>query len=134
MRPDPRAYPAGIKDESIVTVFGDGGEQQAEVFNAVTGGKRLVAALRTLAADGAARSTQWARPVLDLVLQRLGEILRFEGELADDAHGRILVVTSALAGAVQWWAHARIASGRALATMFWPRCRARNRRSSIRRC
>ena len=93
----------------------DCSEQQAEVFDAVTGGKRSTGRgpNNFLAADGALRGPFNAMvhsPALGLVLQRLGEILRFEGELDDDAREvAILVVAAHWRARFEWWAHARIA-------------------------
>ena len=89
--------------------------EQSKVIEAVTGGKRSTqhGGKDFLAADGAMRGPFNAMvhsPTLGLVLQRLGEILRYEGALEDDAREiAILVVAAHWQARYEWWAHARIA-------------------------
>lgn len=89
--------------------------QQQEVFESITGGKR--GANRSpeefLSADGGMLGPFNAmvhNPALGVVLQRLGEMLRHEGALGDDAREiAILVVAASWRARFEWWAHAPIA-------------------------
>ena len=89
-------------------------EQQA-VLDAIVGGKRgdgraLGGFLDQRGAMRGPFNAMLHRPDLGLVLQRLGEILRFEARLpAAQREIAILVVASHWRARYEWWAHARIA-------------------------
>jgi 4-carboxymuconolactone decarboxylase len=89
--------------------------EQHEVFAAVTGGKRSLnrPLSEFLTPQGALRgpfNSMLHSPQLGLVVQRLGEMLRFEGELSDRCREMaILVVGAHWKSHYEWWAHARIA-------------------------
>ncbi len=90
-------------------------DEQRAVLEAIVGGKRGAGASLGgyLDARGALRGPFNAmvhRPDLGLVLQRLGEMLRFEGRLtAAQREIGILVVAAHWRARYEWWAHARIA-------------------------
>ncbi len=90
-------------------------DDQRAVLEAIVGGKRGSGASLGgyLDARGALRGPFNAmvhRPDLGMVLQRLGEMLRFEGRLTGvQREIGILVVAAYWRARYEWWAHARIA-------------------------
>ena len=90
-------------------------DEQRAVLEAIVGGKRGSGASLGgyLDARGALRGPFNAmvhRPDLGMVLQRLGEMLRFEGRLTGAQREiGILIVAAHWRARYEWWAHARIA-------------------------
>ncbi len=90
--------------------------EQRQLFEMVTGGKRSVGrSLQDfLDVDGSMRGPFNAllyHPRSGGVIQRLGEILRFEGSLTDvQREVAILTVGRHWQAQYEWWAHAKIAA------------------------
>ena len=90
--------------------------EQRQLFDMVMGGKRSVGrSLQDfLDADGSMRGPFNAllhHPRAGSVVQRLGEILRFEGNLTDvQREVAILTVGRHWQAQYEWWAHAKIAA------------------------
>lgn len=90
-------------------------DDQKTLFETLTGGKRSVGRPLDdfLGPDGAMRgpfNAMLHHPAAGTVVQRLGELLRFEGTLSDaQREVAILVVGRHWQAQYEWWAHARIA-------------------------
>ena len=91
-------------------------DDQRALFETLTGGKRSIG--RSLNEFWDLTVPCWAfnamlhHPAAGNVLQRLGELLRFEGTL-NDAQREVAILTVGRHWRAQyeWWAHARIAEG-----------------------
>jgi len=89
--------------------------KQRSLFDGLTGGKRSVGRPMDdfLAPDGGMRgpfNAMLHHPVAGNAVQRLGEILRFEGNLSDILREvAILTVGRHWKAQYEWWAHANIA-------------------------
>lgn len=90
-------------------------ESQRAVLEAIIGGKRgsgagLGGYLDTRGALRGPFNAMVHRPDLGMVVQRLGEMLRFDGELTGAQREiGILVAAAHWRARYEWWAHARIA-------------------------
>lgn len=91
-------------------------DQQKEVFDAITGGKRGTGRPieEFVLPNGGMRgpfNAMLHHPAIGNALQRMGEILRFEGTLSDALREvAILTVGRHWKAQYEWWAHARIAA------------------------
>ena len=92
-------------------------DDQRALFETLTGGKRSIGRSLNefLGPDGAMRgpfNAMLHHPAAGKVVQRLGELLRFEGTL-NDAQREVAILTVGRHWRAQyeWWAHARIAEG-----------------------
>ncbi len=91
-------------------------EQQRQLFESLTAGKRGIGRSLDdfLDSDGGMRGPFNAllhHPTLGNVVQRLGEILRYEGTLTDmQREVAILTVGRHWQAQYEWWAHAKIAA------------------------
>jgi 4-carboxymuconolactone decarboxylase len=89
--------------------------EQRELFEAIAGGRRArgVALKKLLTAEGGLHGpfNAWLHaPAIGMLVQRLGEKLRFEGALTDRQREiAILCVAALWRSEFEWWAHARIA-------------------------
>ena len=92
-------------------------DHQRTLFETLTSGKRSIGRSydEFLDPDGAMRgpfNAMLHHPAAGQVVQRLGELLRFEGTL-NDAQREVAILTVGRYWRAQyeWWAHARIAEG-----------------------